>query len=351
MAISDELVPYTEGLIPTGMRLMSFPTNSDEPLASHKLWLEQGFIPAITKHPNARVRVVGMTSRSGSEKSNMGLSQRRADKVANYIRNLGRVNIVDCKGTGEQDAVDDGVPDGNDGARYRAVFLRWEGLTRDVPFVAEPGPKGFTKRTIKTQPGIWLVIGMDTFGLPIKAGVSVGKITITLLNDKGEQWAISGVGVGAGIGAEFGAGQAKTLLAKAVDYLKGLSFKLGDVPNLADGLKEKLPEIPSATTGGIFRQDQIISNWTIDKIVARKNVIVISGGLGVGAVAGELGLLYFDLPLLSSHDEPFGSDTPWGVYSALGALKLSAEIGAMVYGITGHKMIGVLEKEVLDLRN
>jgi hypothetical protein len=33
----------------------------------------------------------------------------------------------------------------------------------------------------------------------------------------------------------------------------------------------------------------------------------------------------------------------------LGTAKLAAEIGGMIYGITGVQMTGILEKEVLDL--
>lgn len=348
MAISDEVVPYTVAGKHAGMRLLGFPLGSDAMLPSHKTWLKEGFLPDIQKHPGARVTVLGMTSRVGPEKA-AGLSQRRADQVTSFIRSNGQVNIVDSRGVGDQDAVADNLPDGKDEPRYRAVTLRWEGLNRDIKSFENLGPKSLVKRTIKTQPGIWLVTSVDTFGLPIK--ISPGKITITLLNDKGEQWAISGIGLGVGHGVEFGAKEAKGYIEEAVKFIKGIGFKLGDVPNLADGLKDLMTNLPttSATTGGIFRKDQIVSNWSIEKIVARKSMVVISGGMGVGVVSGELGLLYFDVPLLSSHDEPFGADTPWGLYSGIAAAKLAAEIGVMFYAITDHKMIGIMEKEVVDV--
>lgn len=354
MAIADEIIPFTEAGRLTGVRLANFRNDSDEPLASHKEWLEKFFVPVMAKNPGARVRMTGMTSRNGDANYNVGLSRRRIEKVAGFILSRGKVNIVERDPRGEIPAAEDGFKDGDRSGRYRAVLLRWEGLSgpAPVPPGPEPGPN-FRKKLIKTQPGVWLVIGVDTFGVPIRF-LSAGRIVVTLLNDKGEQWAISGFGGGAGLGGDFGpknAGELTSLASKILHELKGLGLglglKLGDVPNLSDGLKDVLPELPSATTGGVFRKGSIVSNFTIKDIVAKGAMTVISGGLGVGVVAGEQGLIVFDRPRIIPEQVKGG--LPWGVYTSLGTAKIAAEIGGMVYGITKVEMKGLLEKEVLDL--
>jgi hypothetical protein len=354
MAIADEIIPFTESGRITGVRLANFRNDSDEPLASHKEWISKFFIPVMAKNPGARVRMVGMASRNGDASYNMALSKRRIDKVAGLIQ--GKVNIVEKNPRGEIPAAEDGFKDGDRSGRYRAVLLRWEGLSGPVPVPPgpQPGPV-FKKKVIKTQPGVWLIIGVDTFGIPIKF-LSAGRIVVTLLNDKGEQWAISGFGVGTGLGAEFGAGQAKGLIAELKKVAVALGLKLGDVPNMADKVKDLLPDLPSATSGGVFRKGNIVSNFTIQEIVAKKKMTVLSTGMGVGVAAGEGGVIIFDSPL--GVDATFDAillggkitaGLPWGLYTSLGTAKLAAEIGGMVYGITGVQMKGILEKEVLDL--
>jgi hypothetical protein len=327
--------------------LANFRNDSDEPLVSHKEWIEKFFIPVMAKNPAARVRMVGMASRNGDANYNMALSKRRIDKVAGVILSKGRVNIIERNPRGEIPAAEDGVKDGDRSGRYRAVLLRWEGLSgpAPVPPGPEPGPV-FKKKVIKTQPGVWLIIGVDTFGIPIKF-LSAGRIVVTLLNDKGEQWAITGVGVGAGLGAEFGASEAKGIIAELKKLVVALGLKLGDVPNMADKVKEFLPDLPSATSGGVFRKGNIVSNFTISDIVANRAMTVISTGMGVGVVAGEGGLIIFDRPHFIANQVEGG--VPWGLYTSLGTAKLAAEIGGMVYAITSVQMKGILEKEVLEL--
>ena len=345
MAIADEIIPFTENGRITGVRLANFRNDSDEPLASHKLWLEQAFIPVMAKNPGARVRMVGMASRNGDANYNMALSKRRIDKVAGFILSKGRVNIVKQTALGEIPATEDGFKDGDRSGRYRAVLLRWEGLSGPVPVPPGPEPRPvFKKKVIRTQPGVWLIIGVDTFGIPIKF-LSAGRIVVTLLNDKGEQWAITGFGGGAGLGANFGAAQANGVIAELKNLVKALGLKLGDVPNIADKVKDFLPDVPSATTGGIFRKGNIISNFTIQDIVAKGKMTVLSGALGIGLVAGEEGAIAFDRPPA----EKIKDGLPWGVYTNLGTAKVAAEIGGMAYGITNVEMKGILEKEVLDL--
>jgi hypothetical protein len=345
MAIADEIIPFTENGRITGVRLANFRNDSDEPLASHKDWIEKFFIPVMAKNPGARVRMMGMASRNGDPTHNMGLSKRRIDKVADVILSKGKVNIVERNPRGEIQAEEDGFADGDRSGRYRAVLLRWEGLSGPAPIPPGPGP-AFKKKVIKTQPGVWLIIGVDTFGLPIRF-LSAGRIVVTLLNDKGEQWAITGFGVGAGLGGEFGNAQVKGMIAELKALAKALGMKLGDVPNIADKVKDFLPDVPSATTGGVFRKGNIVSNYTIKEIVANGAMTVISGGLGVGVVAGELGAILFDTPRVAIDMIPRG--LPWGVYSSLGTLKVAAEIGGSLYRITDVTMKGILEKEVLDL--
>src|SRR5262244_1712454 len=108
--------------------------------------------------------MVGMASRNGDANYNLALSKRRVDKVAGFILSKGRVNIVERNSRGEIPAAEDGLKDGDRSPRYRAVLLRWEGLVgpAPVPTGPTPGPV-FKKKVIKTQPGGWLIIGVDTF--------------------------------------------------------------------------------------------------------------------------------------------------------------------------------------------
>jgi hypothetical protein len=151
----------------------------------HTEWIEKFFLPVMAKNPSARVRMVGMASRNGDANYNMGLSKRRIDKVAGFILSKGRVNIIERNPRGEIPAAEDGFKDGDRSGRYRAVLLRWDGLSGPAPVPPGPGPGPvFKKKVIKTQPGVWLIIGVDTFGIPIKF-LSAGRIVVTLLNDKG----------------------------------------------------------------------------------------------------------------------------------------------------------------------
>jgi hypothetical protein len=126
-----------------------------------------------------------------------------------------------------------------------------------------------------------------------------------------------------------------------------LGLKIGDVPNMADKVKEALPDLPSATSGGVFRVGNIVSNFTIQDIVANKAMTVISTGMGVGVVAGEGGVIIFDRPHVIANQVK--GRVPWGLYTSLGTAELAAEIGGMVYFISNVQMKGILEKEVLDL--
>jgi hypothetical protein len=356
MSLTDELIPFTEADHFRGMRLANFRNDSDEPLLSHKAWLEKYFVPVMMKNPGARVHMIGMASRNGNADYNMKLSARRINKVeqiiqgAAFIQSKGHVNVVEKNPRGEAQAEEDGFRDGDRSGRYRAVLLRWEGLTGPAP-APGPSPNKFKKVLIKTQPGVWLITGVDTFGVSIDF-VSAGKIAVTLLNDKGEQWVISGAGVGAGHGGsstpnsvELDKTKAKEILEIVKESAKGVLLKLGDLPNLADKLQDALKDMPptSATAGGVFRGTNIVSNFKIGEITASKMMRVVSVSQGVGVVAGEGGVILFS--------DLFNSNltAPWGAYTGLSTLKAGVEIGAMFYRITDVKMKGILEKEVLDL--
>jgi hypothetical protein len=333
--------PFTEGGRVTGIRLANFANDSDEPLGPHKEWISQFFLPMMAKNPGHRVRLIGMASRNGDATYNKGLSGRRIRKVEGLFG--GKVNIVERNPGGEVPAAEDGVKDGNRDGRWRAVLLRWEGVSLPLPIPPGPQPAKFKKVVIKTQPGVWLIISVDTFGVPIKF-LQAGRIAVTLLNDKGEQWVISGFGGGLGVGAEFGADAAKGVIRIIRDTLKNIGFKAADLPNLVGGLDDI--SIPSATIGGVFRGTNIVSNFTIHDIVRNGMMLVISGSLGIGIASGEEGLIVFGNAAVGRNAPTI---FPWGVYSSLTTLKAGADIGGVLYSITDFKMKGILEKEVLDL--
>ena len=348
MGIADEIIPYTVNGRIAGVRLANFRNDSDEPLASHKLWLEQAFVPVMRKNPGARISIIGMASRNGDAKYNEGLSQRRINKVEAIISAFGHVNIVTRKARGEDEAADDGYKDGDRSGRYRAVLLKWEGLTGPAPTPPKPGPgpAKFKKVLVKTQPGVWLITGVDAFGLPFPV-VTAGRVVVTLLNDKGEQWAITGFGAGPSVGVEIPFVKDLKFFTK---FLVDLGLKLGDIPNLADKVKDTLPDLPSATSGGVFRVNNIVSNFTIQEITAKKFMTIASGAMSLGA-GGELGSILFD-SIKTDANGPTAqilAGVPWGLYSSLGTGKVGAEISGVVYRITGVAMKGLLEREVLDI--
>src|SRR5262245_34628095 len=121
--MAADIVFFTEAGRVTGARLINFRNDSDEPLASHKFWIEEFLLKALAKSPGARLRMIGMASRNGSAAYNMGLSQRRINKVVAVIN--GRVPVVEKNPRGEIPATEDGVKDGDRSGFYRAVLIKW----------------------------------------------------------------------------------------------------------------------------------------------------------------------------------------------------------------------------------
>lgn len=251
MAIEDELIWYTEKQTITGVRLANFRNDSDEPLESHKTWIKQQFLPMMAKNPGARVRLTGMASRNGDATYNMSLSTRRIAKIEALLG--GQVKIVERNSRGELEAEEDGYKDGNRSGRYRAVLLRWEGLSGPVPVPPgpSPGPPKFKKVVIKADPGVWLIIGVDAFGLPFPI-VTAGKIVVTLLNDKGEQWAITGFGAGPSVGKELPVIKDLKFITK---FLVDLGLKLGDIPFIFTSVIRYATALASAPTFPIPRAE------------------------------------------------------------------------------------------------
>jgi outer membrane protein OmpA-like peptidoglycan-associated protein len=62
----------------------------------------------LSKHSNYRIRVVGHTDNSGSEKENDRLSQDRAEAVAEYLASTGiDLNVITAEGMGSKSPVSD----------------------------------------------------------------------------------------------------------------------------------------------------------------------------------------------------------------------------------------------------
>lgn len=108
-----------------------------------KRWHDQ-LSPAERKAlPNAKISIVGLASRSGSDRANMTISEKRAEAVADaLVRDYGvkRENIT-ATGFGEWPAADGGAPDHKDNAEDRVAVIS---IDQETPAggKVEDRPKG-----------------------------------------------------------------------------------------------------------------------------------------------------------------------------------------------------------------
>lgn len=311
----------------SGARLCQFGNKSAVLLEGHKKWIRDHFIPKIRNHPNAWIDLHGHTSRLGSEKSNMTLGAQRIAAVEQYIKSIYPGITINLRNNqGESDAKSFNYEEKNNDGFWRAVIIRWFGIPIEIPTPPYPEEKPF--RGIEAPKGCWNIIGVDTFGVPIKAGVGGGSANVTILNDKGQKWMIKGAGLG--IGADVKVDGPKILQglkgAKEIIYemIKGVVLKAGDLQNINDSLKkindERKITGPSETGGAIFKRGTWEANLTLQQIVGSQVFFIGTGELQGVAMGGEVGLIGFGTPL-------HGIDTPWGYYLSLGLGTLKAAVG------------------------
>ena len=139
MALPSTVLPFTEGIRIAGARLCDFKTESSEPLDSHKAWITLHFVPALRKHPNAWIDLIGFASRLGNAAANLRLSERRIAATEAFVKQQYpgiRVNVR--LATGNKEATSFRYAHSDDDRYWRAVLIRWYGIPLDIPTPVYP---------------------------------------------------------------------------------------------------------------------------------------------------------------------------------------------------------------------
>jgi hypothetical protein len=325
--VTSPIQPYIENDRVVGARLCHFGSGSPQLLNGHKDWLTKYFVPKMKQSPGPWIDVYGHTSRLGSEKDNDKLGLARVHEVVNFIKNQHpSMNIPKQLSAGEADAQSFSLEEKNNDGYWRSVLIRWFGVPLPVETPAYP-PEIKPTPSIRVAPkGCWCIVGVDTFGIPIKAGVSGGTAEITLLNDKGEKYSISGIGPGVGAGVDIGPKIAEKGIGVLLKALKEIGLKAGDLQNVSDKVKSLKLTGPSETGGGVFRRATWGANLSIHDITKAGFFTIGSGEAQLAVAGGEVGLISFADPVRSALT--LGVLVyPWGFYTSLGLGTLKAALG------------------------
>lgn len=189
---------------------------------------------------------------------------------------------------------------------------------KPIPAIPKPKPG-----SIKAPAGCWCIIGVDAEGMPLKALVTTGFVKITLLNDKGEKYLISGTGGGTGLGPGISPENFGPLGKKLMDELKARKL-IG----------------PGETTGPVLKRLTWAANLTIQEIV-HSGWFLISNAEAQGVIGGgEMGVIFFGSPTSPPPSYVFSGE-PWGFYTStsLGTPKAAGSVSAIQYKITEWKKI------------
>ena len=350
--MGSPILPFTVDGRLSGARLCGFQTGSAVLLNAHKDWIVKYFVPKIKQYPNAWVDLIGNASMVGNAASNVALSKRRIDAVEQFIKQQYpgmRFNMRLPEGS--TDAQDFQTDRSNDDPYWRAVLIRWYGvpLKIDTPVYPPEEPSTLKFRKLMAPKGCWCVVGVDTFGIPIKAGVTAGKADLTLLNDKGEQWLIKGLGLGGGVGVDVGPKSLEEGLKFLLANLMSIGLKAGDLTSVSKTIKDLNIIGPSDTGGGVFKRLTWSANLTITDITSSGYFTIANGAFHLLVAGGETGLIFFSPPPVKSLIPVVGpilnaADTvnsPWAFYgqAGLGTWKGAAEIGCTVYKITSKSQV------------
>jgi hypothetical protein len=317
-----------------GARLAEFGVGSDKLQEAHKKWINDYLGPQLSKHPNAWIDLHGFASNTGKVQANLELSRRRILAVETALRarvSGVRINIRNPQGV--RQAVDDNAPGNKEDGYYRAVLVRWFGIPLDIPapkLPKDPEPK---YKTYKAPPGCWCIVAADSIGLPVKAGISIGKVEFKLLNDKGQLFSVVGAGAGAGLGLSVGPKsleEAEKLGMKALNWIKEVALKAGDLPNAYEKIKELNLTGPSETNGPVLKNLTWAASIPFSEIVKDGIFVVGMGEAQFIAAGAEVGLVIFGVPNLGR------LNPPWGFYSSLGLGTLKGALGT---GITAYAII------------
>jgi hypothetical protein len=345
MASDSVIQPFTrtDGGVTrvAGARLCHFRIGSADPLREHTQWINQYLIRKLLLHDNHWIDILGTSSASGNAQKNEALAGRRARAVRKAIAegvSGPLVHIKQVRPETQAEAAADAPVAGSEDAYYRGVKIFWYGLGSlpDMPYTPPPpedqGSVKIKKR--KAPAGCWCITDIKSAAAP--GPVKVTKGDLTLLNDKGEEWVVSGVGLGAE--ASTDAVSPSTVLdwaMKVVKQIQGHTDLLEKV-----GVEVKKDAAPGDTAGGVFRGFTWKSDLTVAEVVAGKHFTVVTGGLNFIVAGASAGLILFDIaplgPIGAGYDLATG--VPWGFFvgAALSTMQLGAGVGGTCYRITGY---------------
>jgi hypothetical protein len=332
--MGSPILPYTNDQGLAGARLCEFKTGSADLLKSHKDWMWKYFFPSIRQYPLAEIQLAGNTSMLGDASKNMALSKRRVDTVEEFIK-MNCITPVKKNWQGSRDAAAFKVaPENNDGY-YRAVLMTWSGVPHKIETPRYPPPEEaapIKHKKLHAPKGCWCVVGVDSFGIPLKPGFSVGTTEVTLLNDEGERWLLKGVGAGAGLGVDVDA-------PKGLNWLLQLLLKSGDAANASQTIKDLNIIGPNETSGGVFRRFTWKADLDIWDITRPGLFTIVNGGFHLLIGGGEIGFIFFglppEIPLVGQLSALMNT---WAFYgqAGLGTWKAAAEISETVYKLTDY---------------
>ena len=107
---------------PNHHRLYNFDIDGYDLKTAHTDYIKAWVLPWLAAGNSVTIK--GLTSRSGSQKYNLQLSQQRADEVVHYLYSkVSTPKIFKAKGLGESVAERDGMPDGSEEKYHRAVDI------------------------------------------------------------------------------------------------------------------------------------------------------------------------------------------------------------------------------------
>ena len=330
--MASPIQPYLEHDWPVGVRLCEFATASAVLREAHKHFLSTYFIPMMKENPHAWVDLIGSASRKGKSDANKALSNRRIAAVEEYLtRGYPKIKINVRIAEGAENAESFRMEASNDEGFFRAVLIRFYGVPRKIEtpvYPDEEAPK-LKKRKLVAPKGCWCVIGVESFGVPVKFA-SAGKVDVTLLNDQGEKWVLHGAGGGVGLGVEIGKDTVETITNKIlgegigqkigetiVTTFKELGIKAVDLQNISKTIKDLNLTGPSETNGGVLKGTTWAANLTMDDITGGGGFSIVSGEFHMVVGGVEQGFIFFGNQLLPVPVR-LALGNPWAFYAGAG---------------------------------
>jgi hypothetical protein len=181
MSSPGKILQYGQGAIITA-QLYNFGVGDSKLKAEHSTWLLSVVAPKL--RAGGSLMIVGLTSRTGRDKMNMKLSQKRARAVIDFLREdvPNNFSVAMEVAVGERAASFAGVPDGVEDKHWRSVIISaWDKPTPPPPPPPPPPqpapPLSSVHNKFLTR---WLGFGFKSGGQLLIGGVE--SVTAYLVN-------------------------------------------------------------------------------------------------------------------------------------------------------------------------